>query len=170
MYPPCLLGGIGELTDHVQLGVSALATTRSAWLIMGEQIRVIGAVTPARRIVSIFSMRESPSAHTPACSNAVAISRFPRVAFGNAGDGDTPSPQAIDQGGRIMLNFFEVDLQPWSGHSVAATNLFLRSRNAERTMSASWADGRLSASVTGMQSSSLYRAIAGPISPSVMFS
>ena len=45
--------------------MSEWLTTRSAWLIMGERMRDIGASTPARRIASIFSILEPPSPATP---------------------------------------------------------------------------------------------------------
>jgi len=59
----------------------AEATTRSTWLSIGERTRISGAVTPAPRSRSMFSMRESPSERTPARSMAPATSGDPSVAL-----------------------------------------------------------------------------------------
>ena len=61
--------------------ISVDATTRSAWLIMGDRIRVNSHVSPARRIASMFSMRASPIEVTPALSIVLAISGRPRTAL-----------------------------------------------------------------------------------------
>ena len=61
--------------------MSAQATTRATWLSIGERMSVIDAGKRARRIVSIFSTRESPSALIPARTKTAAISGEPSVAF-----------------------------------------------------------------------------------------
>ena len=60
---------------------SACVATLSTWLIIGERISVISAGTLAKRIASMFSMRESPIPHTPARSNEFATSVEPSVAL-----------------------------------------------------------------------------------------
>ena len=65
----------------------AFATTRSPWLCIGERRRVIEAGTRARRMHSMFSMRESPNESTPACTNAPAISQTPLTVTSNCGAG-----------------------------------------------------------------------------------
>ena len=140
-------------TSVLQL-TSAAATTRSTWLGIGERMRVIGAVMPAARSRSTFSIRESPRPVAPAASSTRATSGEPSVALVTAVTRDAPVAEAGDEGGGVVGEAVEVDLEPRRAHPAAAVGSFSSSAGkACTTISTRRSGERVSASVAGMPSS-----------------
>ena len=90
---------------------------RSTWLGIGERINSIGALTWAWRIRSMFSMRESPSATTPAATSAAGeFGRSPSSALVTPVTEMPTTPRPDRRGGARCGDPVEVDVESEPAH------------------------------------------------------